>query len=125
MRYPPWLKNDAKTIHATDVPAADTAAVVNVNADVTQCWSVKKISGSYRGGTPTGAGVTVAIGGVTVWQISLPLANNTTFDFDFPDGLYNVVLPAGNAPLNEALVVTATDPGAATSCAAILNVSYQ
>jgi len=107
-------------VDATSHPAADTVAVVTIAAVADQRHVIRKITCTYIGAAPTAAGITVAIGGSTVWLIDLPLLDNQLpYDFDFPFGLYD------KDNLNQAVVVTATDPGAATGCSASVNVQYE
>lgn len=104
---------------ARHAPAADTAAVVTLAAPgADKRHVIRQIDVSYRGGTPTGAGVTIAIGGTTFWAVDLPFVADV-YSFYFPWGVYD---PDN---VNQEVVVTATDPGAATSAAAILNVGYE
>lgn len=110
------ISSNAATKRARHAPAADTAAVVTLTAIADERHIIKQIDVSYRGGVPTGAGITVAVGGTTVYAIDLPLAQET-YQLFFPEGIFG--------DLNAEVVVTATDPGTATSCAAILNVFYQ
>ena len=105
---------------ATSQPAADTAAVVTLAAAAGVRHVIRQIDVDYIGGTPTAAGITVTINGVTVWKRDLPLVQNN-YTFPFPWGLYN----GGPGDVNQAVVVTATDPGAATGCVAKLNVFYE
>lgn len=105
-----------------NAPSADTVAVVTLTAIADERHVIRKITCSYRGGTPTGAGLTVTIGGTTVWGVDLPLVDNERpYDIDFPFGLYD----SSDAGVNSEVVVTATDPGTATSCSATLNVQYE
>jgi len=102
-----------------EYPAKDEAATITIVAVANERWVIRKITCSYRGGIPLAAGLTVSIGGVTVWQIDLPLLDNQRpHDFDFLQGLYD------KDEVNQAVVITATDPNEADTFVT-LNVQYE
>lgn len=110
MRGLPQESLHAITKRASHYPAVDTAAVVTLAAIPEERHVIKQIDVSYRGGVPVAAGIVVTIGGTTVYELDLPLAQDC-YQLYFPDGLFD----ADADSLNQVVVVTATDPGEAAT----------
>lgn len=105
------LKKDFRTA------AADTVVTISADAIANEVHVLRTIDVSYVGGTPTAAAVTVAFGGVTAWSVDLPLAEGV-YHFEFPWGLYSTTP-------NQAMLITATDPGALTGAIIKLNAAWE
>jgi len=99
---------------AVDTPAADTAAVVTLGADDSECHVITGIEFSYSE-MPTGGRLTVVCGGSTT-ILDVDITSSGPGPLKWPHGLHN----AGTK--GEAVVVTLA-AGGGTSLAS-LNVSY-
>lgn len=75
-----FAEPDATPYVATAATASGTNAVITVAASADDFWVIDWISWSYDG-TPIGGGLTVTIGGVTVYQLDITAAGPGHIEF--------------------------------------------
>ncbi len=93
-----------KFTRETNAPVANTDAVVTFAASANKAWSITSISWSYDG-SPTGGNLTVAVGGVTKFQVDITAAG---------PGFFGLGLGIGGEK-NQAVVFTLAAGGAGVS----------
>lgn len=105
------IDQDASPSLATASANAGAATVITIAAVTDQFWVLDWIAWSYAT-TPTAGGITVTIGGVLVFDLSIPAAGDGFIAFDGP--LYREL--AGKA-----MVITLADGNAVGK----LNIRYR
>lgn len=97
----------AQPTFRSNFPAADTAAVITVDADADHIHVLHWIHAGFDLAPLAAAKLNVTINAVEVWAVDIPanLANAGPHEFQFPDGLFG-------SNKNEAMVITLATGGA-------------